>query len=247
VTIRLRLPGKKPDAAGPGVPAPTAWLGATGLGASALLRLSFSSREGSSHFYLLSTGLTGILTAGALGAGPVRWCGDDWRGRPGAAARDLVGIPALVGAGTFAGFYVAARIVRRHATLRRAIASVFRYADKGSTPLIVLIAASGAVSEELFYHGALWRGPRPLQSSTLAYATSTAAGPRPLQSSTLAYATSTAAAGNPALLLASLVTSVIFGWQRAASGGVLAPAVAHVTWSVLMLRHIPPLFRDATD
>jgi hypothetical protein len=42
-----------------------------------------------------------------------------------------------------------------------------------------------------------------------------------------------------------VVTSVIFGWQRAASGGVLAPAVAHVTWSVLMLRHIPPLFRDA--
>lgn len=232
MTIRLRLPGKKSGTAGTawrGVSAPNAWLGATGLGASALLRLSFSSREGSSHFYLLSTGLTGTLTAGALGAGPVRWYGDGWRGRPGAAARDLVGVPALVGAGTFAGFYAAARVVRRHPALRRAIDSVFRYADKGSTPLIVLIAASGAVSEELFYHGALWRGPRPLQSSTLAYASSTAV------------------AGNPVLLLASLVTSVIFGWQRAASGGVLAPAVAHVTWSVLMLRHIPPLFRDATD
>jgi uncharacterized protein len=235
VTNRFRLPGKHAKPAGSGqaawhgVSAPTAWLGATGLGASALLRLSFSSREGSSHFYLLSTGLAGTLTAGALGAGPVRWFDDDWRGRPVSAARDLVGVPALVGAGTFAGFYVAARVVRRHPALRRAIASVFRYADKGSTPVIVLIAASGAVAEELFYHGALWRGPRPLESSTLAYATSTAA------------------AGNPALLLASLVTSAIFGWQRAASGGVLAPAVAHVTWSVLMLQHIPPLFRDTTD
>jgi len=38
---------------------------------------------------------------------------------------------------------------------------------------------------------------------------------------------------------------VIFGWQRAATGGVLAPAVTHVTWSVLMLRYLPPLFRDA--
>jgi uncharacterized protein len=235
VTPRFRLPGKNSAIAGPRkspwnrVSAPTAWLGATGLGASALLRLSFSSREGSSHFYLLSTGLTGTLTAGALAAGPVRWCGEEWRGRPAAAARDLVGVPALVGAGTFAGFYAAARVVRRHPALRRAIASVFRYADKGSTPLIVVIAASGAVAEELFYHGALWRGPRPLQSSTLAYATSTAA------------------AGNPALLLASVVTSVIFGWQRAASGGVIAPAVAHVTWSVLMLRHIPPLFRDTPE
>jgi putative exporter of polyketide antibiotics len=66
-----------------------------------------------------------------------------------------------------------------------------------------------------------------------------------LRTTTLAYAASTAATGNPALVLAGLVTSVIFGWQRAATGGVLAPAVTHITWSVLMLRYLPPLFRDA--
>jgi hypothetical protein len=37
---------------------------------------------------------------------------------------------------------------------------------------------------------------------------------------------------------------VIFGWQRQITGGVLAPAVTHVTWSVLMLRFLPPIFRD---
>jgi len=228
----LRLPGGYAGPAGsgktarPSLPAPAAWLGATGLGASALLRLSFSAREGSQHFYLLTTGLAGTLTAGALGAGPVQWYGEDRSGRPASAARDLVGVPALVGAATFGVFYGAARVVRRHPALRRAIASVFRYADKGSTPLVVVIAASGGVAEELFYRGALWRGPRPLWSTTLAYAASTSA------------------AGNPALVLAGVLTSVIFGWQRAASGGVLAPAVAHVTWSVLMLRYIPPLFRD---
>lgn len=210
----------------PSAPVPAAWLGATGLGASALLRLSFSAREGSQHFYLLTTGLAGTLTTGALGAGPVHWWGADRPGRPASAARDLVGVPALVGAATFAGFYGAARVVRRHPALRRAIASVFRYADEGSTPLVVVIAASGGVAEELFYRGALWRGPRPLRSTTLAYVASTSA------------------TGNPALVLAGLVTSVIFGWQRAASGEVLAPAVAHVTWSVLMLRYIPSLFRD---
>lgn len=217
MTARIRLPGEH---------APTAWLGATGLGASALLRLSFSAPEGSQRFYLLTAGLAGTLTAGALGASPVRWHGEDGLGHPASAARNLIGVPALIGAATFAGFYGAARVVRRHPPLRRAIASVFRYADRGSTPLVVIIAVGGGVSEELFYRGALWRGPRPLWPTTLAYATSTSV------------------TGNPVLVLAGLVTSVIFGWQRAASGGVLAPAVAHVTWSVLMLRYIPPLFRD---
>ena len=37
---------------------------------------------------------------------------------------------------------------------------------------------------------------------------------------------------------------MVFGWQWAATGGVLALAVTHVTWSVLMLRYLPPLVRD---
>jgi hypothetical protein len=81
----------------------------------------------------------------------------------------------------------------------------------------------------MFFRGALWSGSRPLRTTTLAYAASTAA------------------TGNPALVLAGLITSAIFGWQRAATGGVLAPALSHVTWSVLMLRHLPPLFRDANQ
>jgi uncharacterized protein len=115
----------------------------------------------------------------------------------------------------------------RHRPPSPAIASVLRFADAGSTPLVVLIASSSGVAEELFFRGALWSGSRPLRTTTLAYAASTAA------------------TGNPALILAGLITSVIFGWQRAATGGVLAPAVTYVTWSVLMLRYLPPLFRDA--
>jgi membrane protease YdiL (CAAX protease family) len=104
---------------------------------------------------------------------------------------------------------------------------VLRYADAGSTPLVVLITSGSGVAEELFFRGALWSGPGPLCTTTLAYAASTAA------------------TGNPALILAGLITSMIFGWQRAATDGVLAPALTHVTWSVLMLRYLPPLFRDA--
>ena len=35
----------------------------------------------------------------------------------------------------------------------------------------------------------------------------------------------------------------LFGLQSKASGGVQAPALTHLTWSVLMLRFLPPLFR----
>ena len=203
-----------------------AGLGAAGLGAAALLRHSFAAKPGSARFYLLTAGLASTWTAGALGAGPVPWRGDGWPGRPGSAACALI-LPVVTGAAAFAVFYRAARVARRHRTLRHPIASVLRYADAGSTPLVLLIAAGSGIAEELFFRGALWSGPRPLCTTTLAYAASTAA------------------TGNLALVVAGLVTSVIFGWQRDATGGVLAPAVAHVTWSLLMLRLLPPLFRNA--
>jgi membrane protease YdiL (CAAX protease family) len=205
----------------------SAWLGAAGLGAAALLRSSFAAKAGSARFYLLTTGLAVTWTAGALSTGPIPWRGDVWRERPGGGARALVVVPVVTGAATFAVFYGAARVARRHRALHRAIASVLGYADAGSTPLVMLIASGSGVAEELFFRGALWSGPHPLRTTTLAYAASTAA------------------TGNPALVLAGLITSVIFGWQRDATGGVLAPAVTHITWSVLMLRYLTPLFLNA--
>jgi membrane protease YdiL (CAAX protease family) len=208
-------------------PSAAAWLGAAGLGAAALLRSSFAARPGAARFYLLTISLAGTWAGGALGAGPIPWRGDGWRDRPASAARALIVVPVVTGAATFAVFYGAARVARRRRTLRRAIASVLRYAEAGSAPLVVLIASGSGVAEELFFRGALWSGPRPLRTTTLAYAASTAA------------------TGNPALVVAGLITSLIFGWQRDVTGGVLAPAVTHVTWSVLVLRYLPPLFRDA--
>jgi membrane protease YdiL (CAAX protease family) len=205
----------------------TAWLGVAGLGAAALLRSSFAAKAGSARFYLLTTGLVGTWTGGALGAGPIPWRGDAWRTSPASAARVLIVVPVVTGAATFAVFYGAARVARRYRRLNRGIASVLHYAEAASTPLVVLIAAGSGVAEELFFRGALWSGPHPLRTTTLAYAASTAA------------------TCNPALLLAGLITSMIFGWQRDVTGGVVAPAVTHVTWSVLMLSYLPPLFRDA--
>ena len=140
-----------------------AWLGAAGLGASGLLRSSFAARAGSARFYLLTASLAGTWAGGALGAGPVPWRGDAGRDRPASAARALIVAPVATGAVTFAAFYGAARAARGCPALRRAIASVLRYADAGSTPLVVLIAAGSGVAEELYFRGALWAGPRPLR------------------------------------------------------------------------------------
>jgi hypothetical protein len=53
-----------------------AWRGAAGLGAAALLRSSFAAQAGSARFYLLTAGLAGTWTGGALGAGPIPWRGE---------------------------------------------------------------------------------------------------------------------------------------------------------------------------
>jgi membrane protease YdiL (CAAX protease family) len=63
--------------------------------------------------------------------------------------------------------------------------------------------------------------------------------------STTAYTLATASTRNPALMLAASVMGSLFGLQRRASGGVEAPVLTHLTWSVLMLRYLPPLFRRA--
>jgi uncharacterized protein len=42
-------------------------------------------------------------------------------------------------------------------------------------------------------------------------------------------------------VLAGSATSVLFDLQRGTSGGILAPALSHLTWSLLMLRYSRPV------
>jgi membrane protease YdiL (CAAX protease family) len=94
---------------------------------------------------------------------------------------------------------------------------------------VLLTASVNAVAEELFFRGALWalvEDSHPVLTTTLAYAAA-------------------ATTHNPALVLAGAATSVLFGLERHTSDGILAPALSHVTWSLLMLRYLPPLFRSS--
>ena len=197
---------------------------ATGIGGAGLLGISLSTKAGSAQFYLLTMGLAGTWAAGALCSGPVPL--GTAQGPEGAHRRPVV-MPVLTGAGAFGLFYGAARLARHVPPLNRAIGSVLHYADDGSTGLVLLTACANAVAEELFFRGALWS---LVQDS------------HPLAKTTLAYAATTAATRNPALVLAGTATSVLFGLQRRTSGGILAPALSHLTGSLLMLRYLPPLF-----
>jgi uncharacterized protein len=197
----------------------------TGIGGAGLLGVSLSSPPGSRRFYLLTMGLAGTWAAGALASGPLPL------GRALNQRRErchALAVPVLTGAGAFGLFYGAARIARHIPALDRAIGSVLRYEHDGSTPVVLLAASANALAEELFFRGALWA---LVEDS------------HPVITTTLAYATVTAATRNQALVLAGAATSVLFGLQRHATGGILAPALSHLTWSLLMLRYLPPLFR----
>ncbi len=113
--------------------------------------------------------------------------------------------------------------------LSEAVTSALRYASRGSDPLVLLTTLANGVAEEVFFRGALFD----------------AVGDRhAVPVSTVVYMLATAATRNPALVLASGAMGALFGMQRRASGGVQAPILTHLTWSSLMLRYLPPLFRD---
>ena len=199
-------------------------VGATAVVGAGVLGASLSTRPGSSAFYAL-TGATALTwTVGGLAAGPLH------RGRTANRRRPVVG-PVITGVGAFGVFYGAALVARRIPVLDRAIASVLRYADvgadKGAGALVLATTLTNGAAEELFFRGALYD----------------AAGRRAVPVSTAAYMLATTATRNPALVLASGVMGALFAWQRRATGGVQAPLLTHLTWSALMLRFLPPLFR----
>lgn len=202
-------------------------VGATGVGGAALLASSMTSRPGSRRFLVLTMTTAATWTAGAFVSGPLHlgWI----EGRDSQLRRPVV-TPVATGVGAFGLFYLAALLARRIPILNRAITRVLRYADEGSAPAVLITTCANGVAEELFFRGALYQATRD---------------GHPVAVSSAAYVAATAATRNPALTLAGAAMGVLFGFQRRASGGVQAPILTHLTWSVLMLRHLPPLFRPA--
>lgn len=193
-----------------------------------MLGLSFSSQPGSRRFYLLTLGVASTWLVGGLRSGPLQL---GWARTSEHPWRRTVIEPVAVGVAAFGVFYGAAVIARRAPVLSEAVASALRYASGGSDLLVLLTTLANGAAEEVYFRGALFD----------------AVGNRhPVAASTAAYMLATSTTRNPALVLASGAMGTLLGVQRRASGSIQAPIVTHLTWSSLMLRYLPPLFRDQT-
>jgi hypothetical protein len=138
-------------------------------------------------------------------------------------------VPVLTGAAAFGAFFGAAVVARHIPVLNEALVSVLSYAERGSDSWVLTTTLANGVAEEVFFRGSLFTALGSLH---------------PVAASTGAYVLSTCATRNPALVLAAGVMGSVFAAQRRATGGLLAPILTHVTWSALMLRYLPALFRE---
>jgi membrane protease YdiL (CAAX protease family) len=189
-----------------------------------LLGYSLSTRPGSRAFYVTSIGVAAVWAGGGLASGPLHL---GWMRTGEQRLRRPVVTPVVLGGGAFGVFYGLALVSRRVPLLDRSIASILRYADQGSSPLVLTTTLANAVGEEIFFRGALYA----------------AVGRRtPVAASTAAYLVATTSTRNPALVLASGVMGALFALQRRSTGGIEAPVLTHVTWSALMLRYLTPLY-----
>jgi len=196
------------------------------LAGAALLGKSLSTKPDSKEFYGLTLGVAATWTAGAFASGPLHL---GWeQSHDAAGLRRPLMTPVAMGAAAFGSFYGAALVARRIPVLNRALTDILAFADQGSAPLVTLTTFANGAAEEVFFRGALYA----------------AVGTQhPVTKSTAVYALATTATRNPALVMASGVMGTLFGLQRRASGGIQAPMLTHLTWSALMLRFLPPLFR----
>ncbi len=190
-----------------------------------LLGVSLSTRPGSKEFYGLTAAVAATWTLGGLLSGPLHLGWIQSRDR---RLRRPIVTPVVTGVGAFGFFYGCALVARRIPLLDRAIAKVLAFADEGSNPLVLATALANGLGEEVFFRGALYKAVKP---------------DRAVGVSTAVYVAATASTRNPALILAASVMGMLFGLQRRASGGLQASVLTHLTWSILMVRYLPPLFR----
>ena len=147
-------------------------VGAVSVVGAGLLGLSLSTRPDSPEFYGLTLGVAATWLGGAAASGPLHL---GWM-PAGLTYRRPVVVPVLAGAAAFAAFYAAALAARRVPRLRRAVASVLRYAQHGNGPLVLVTTLANGAGEEVFFRGALYAavGSRyPVAKSTAVYALAT--------------------------------------------------------------------------
>ena len=187
-----------------------------------VLGLSLRLDPGSPAFYAGSLTLSAVWATGAFASGPLHL---GRIARNGAYVRPVVA-PVLIGLALAGVFVVGGLVVKQIPFLAGQVGDVVVFADRGSVPLLVLITAITGAAEELFFRGAAY-----------------AATPKhPVLLTTLLYAVATYATGNIMLTFAAAFLGFVVGLERRASGGIQAPIITHLTWSLTMLFVLPLVF-----
>lgn len=188
-----------------------------------VLGWSLRLEPGGTTFYVAAIVLAGVWAAGAFLSGRLH-LGRRARGAE-VFVRPILA-PILLGLLLVGVFVLGALVVREIEPLAAYVSSVLEYADEGSLTVLAVITFFNGIAEELFFRGAMY-----------------AAIPRhPVVWTTLAYVVATLATGNVMLAFAAILLGVVCGLERRASGGVLAPILTHITWSLSMLFVLPLLF-----
>ena len=188
-----------------------------------VLGWSLRLEPGSSTFYVAAVVLAGVWAAGAVFSGRLHLGRISGGGE--VFVRPILA-PILLGLLMVGIFVLGALVVREIPPLADYVASVLEYADEGSLAALAVITLVNGIAEELFFRGAMY-----------------AAIPRhPVLWTSLAYVVATLATGNVMLAFAAILLGAVCGLERRASGGVLAPILTHVTWSLSMLFLLPLLF-----
>ena len=193
------------------------------VGAS-LLGLSLNLEPGDPRFFWWTAALATVWTVGAFASGPLHLGWAHTRaGRQ--HARPLVQ-PLALGGLAIAVFSAAAAVAAQVPWLRAQMTEVLAHASYSTLAVVLTVTLTNGLAEELFFRGGLYA----------------AIGERHAVGwSTALYAMATVTTGNPMLVLAALVLGTLVGLQRRVTGGVLAPIVTHLTWSLGMLFILPRL------
>ncbi len=191
-----------------------------------VLGISLRIEPGSGAFYPATLGLAAVWAVGAFASGPLHLGRIGHPTEPDLAAPRPVVAPLLLGVALAVVFVLGALVVREVPWLAEQVSTVLRHTRHGDGVLLLVVTVLNGIAEELFFRGAMYAAIPHHQVVV----------------TTLAYAVATLATGNVMLGFAAIVLGVIVGLQRRASGGILAPILTHLTWSVCMLYALPAIF-----
>ncbi|MBF4161114.1 CPBP family intramembrane metalloprotease [Nocardioides sp. CBS4Y-1] len=195
------------------------------LAGAVTLGFGLRTAPGSRAFYALTLVVAGIWVVGAFASGPLHLGRIHWREdlrRP-TFTPFVVGIAMVL---LFVGGGFLVRSIPFLDPLTHQIQDVLGYTASSPLWALALITAINGAAEELFFRGAAY-----------------AAIPwHPVSWTTLAYVVATLATGNVMLTFAAVLLGFVVGLERRASGGIQAPIITHLTWSLSMLVVLPWIF-----